>query len=245
MKKDNLIRLYLNLLQEFKKYKSKGHNLFCSYMSVGNKYKNELLVVGREPSYWWDNFSIEELAVKGPEFIFNNKIRYLANNELDFSHPLNYFTNPGGNTKLRGKYKTSYNPGYDPFWCCVKELVLKLGICKNDTNWASGIALTYLYKIAYCSKSYSSVKLRTTQFEHCKEMFQLELLRLKPKRILFLTGMKYVQDFLDLSDRSNKEDCVYNLGKFDYGFHKAHTVVSGNPRMFKRSELVKSILNEF
>ena len=60
MKKDNLIRLKnsdlildavnINLLKEFKKYKTKGHKLFSSYMSVGNKYKNEILVVGREPS---------------------------------------------------------------------------------------------------------------------------------------------------------------------------------------------------
>jgi hypothetical protein len=61
-------------------------------------------------------------------------------------------------------------------------------------------------------------------------MFQLELLRLKPKRVLFLTGMKYAQDFLDLTYRT---------------VPKAQTVVSGNPRMYKRSELVKSILNEF
>ena len=52
----------INLLNHFKMYKSKGHNLFCSYMSVGNKYKNELLVVGREPSYWWENFSIGHRA---------------------------------------------------------------------------------------------------------------------------------------------------------------------------------------
>ena len=60
MKKDNLIRLKnsdlildsinINLLKHFEMYKSKGHKLFCSYMSVGNKYKNEILVVGREPS---------------------------------------------------------------------------------------------------------------------------------------------------------------------------------------------------
>jgi hypothetical protein len=245
MKKDNLSRLNINLLKEFIFYKSKGHNLFGSYMSIGNKYKNDLLVVGREPSYWWDNFSIEELAVRGPEFIFNHKIRYYADNELNLSHPLNLFADLYGQTKQRGKYKTSYNPGYDPFWCCVKDIVSELGICKNDSKWASSIALTYLYKIAYCSKSYSSEKLRTTQFEHCKEMFQLELLTLKPKRVLFLTGMKYVQDFLDLTDRSDKGECVYNLGKIDYGFHKARTVVSGNPRMYKRSELVKSILNKF
>ena len=255
MKNDDLIRfrktdtvldaININLLKEFRKYKSKGHNLFCSYMSMGNKYKNELLVVGREPSYWWENFSIEELAVKGPEFIFNNKIRYFADNELDFSHPLNVFTDPGGNTKQRGKYKTSYNPGNDPFWGCVKEIVSKLGICENDTNWASGIALTYLYKIAYCSKTYLSEKLRTTQLEYCKAMFQIELLLLKPKRVLFLTGMKYARDFLDLNDCSDNGDCVYNLGEFGYEYHNAHTVVSGNPRMYKHSELVKSILNEF
>ena len=254
MKKDNLIRMKnsdllldainINLLKEFKKYKSKGHKLFCSYMSVGNKYKNEILVVGREPSYWWENFSIEELATKGPEFIFENKIRFFANG-LHFPHPLNLFTDPWGVTKQRGKYKTSYNPENDPFWCCVKEIVLELGICENDTTWASCIALTYLYKIAYCSKTYSSEKLRTTQIEYCKEMFQLELLSLKPKRVLFLTGMKYVREFLGLTDYSDREDCVYNLGEFDYGSHIAQTVVSGNPRMFKRSELVKSILNEF
>ena len=170
----------INLLKHFKLYKSKGHNLFCSYMSVGNKYKNELLVVGREPSYWREKFSIEELAVKGPEFIFNTKIRYYADNELNFSH-----------SKQRGKYKISYNPGNDPFWCCVKEIVLELGICENDTNWSSGIALTYLYKIAYCSKTYSSEKLRTTQFEYCKEMFQLELLRLI-LLIVQIAGIVYI-----------------------------------------------------
>jgi hypothetical protein len=234
MKKDNLIRLNINLLKHFEMHKSKGHNLFYSYMSVGNKYKNELLVVGREPSYWWENFSIEELAARGPEFIFNHKIRYYADNELNFSH-----------SKQRGKYKTSYNPANDPFCCCVKDIVFELGLCKNNAGWASCIALTYLFKIAYCSKTYSSSKMRTTQFKYCKEIFQLELLRLKPKRVLFLTGMKYVRDFLGLANCPDRGNCVNNLGVFNYGSHKARTVVSGNPRMFKRSELVKSILNEF
>ncbi|MDR3611209.1 MAG: hypothetical protein P4L27_11645 [Ignavibacteriaceae bacterium] len=100
----------VNLLKHFEKYKSKGHNLFCSYMSVGNNYKNELLVVGREPSYWWEKFSIEEIAAMGPEFIFNTKVRFYTNG-LNFPHPLNLFTDPWRVTKQRGKYRTSYNPG--------------------------------------------------------------------------------------------------------------------------------------
>ena len=63
------------LLEKFKKYNSNGHKLFCSYMSVGQKYKNELLVIGREPSYWPAVFSTEELNEMGAEYIFNTKVR--------------------------------------------------------------------------------------------------------------------------------------------------------------------------
>jgi hypothetical protein len=82
-------------------------------MSVGNNYKNELLVVGREPSYWWEKFSIEEIASKGPEFIFNNKIRYYSKG-LHFPHPFNLFTDPWGITRQRGKYKSAYKPSGNP-----------------------------------------------------------------------------------------------------------------------------------
>jgi hypothetical protein len=122
---------------------------------------------------------------------------------------------------------------------------MKLGICKNETNWSSYIALTYLYKIAYSSKTYLLEKPRKMQFEHCREMFELELSILKPKRILFLTGMKYAQDFLGLSDCSGLEDCVCPLEEFDFGFHKAQTVVSVHPKKYHRKELVDLILPGF
>jgi len=95
------------LLEKFKKYNSQGKNLFCSYMSVGQKYKNELLVIGREPSHWPAVFSIEELNEMGAEYIFNTKVRY---------HAIN----------------TSYNSMLDPFWGCTKEILIKFGICKNE-----------------------------------------------------------------------------------------------------------------
>lgn len=131
---------------------------------------------------------------------------------------------------------------HDPFWGCIKDIVMKLGICKNESNWSSYIALTYLYKIAFSNKTYLLEKPRLIQYELCKEMFQLEMSILRPKRVLFLTGMKYAQDFLDLSDCSGLEDCVCNLGEFDYGFHKAQTVVSVNPKKYHREDLVNLIL---
>jgi hypothetical protein len=83
------------------------------------------------------------------------------------------------------------------------------------------------------------------QFEHCREMLQLELSILKPKRIPFLTGMKHAQDFLYLSDCSGLEDCVCPLGDFDYEFDKVKTVVSVHPKKYSRKELVDLILAGF
>jgi hypothetical protein len=68
---------------------------------------------------------------------------------------------------------------------------------------------------------------------------------LKPKRVLFLTGMKYAQDFLELSDCSGLKDCVCPLGVFDYGSHKAKTVVSVHPKKYHRKKLVDLILKGF
>ena len=236
--------LNIQLLEKFKMYNSNGHNLFCSYMFAGKKYSKELLVIGREQYYWWEDFSIEELRVRGPEYIYKNKV-HLKNNVFESSRPRNFVPELSGNIKRRSKCKTLFNPLNDSFSGCTKEIVRELGISKNETNWSSHIALSYLYKIAYSSSIYLPEKPRIMQFEHCKEIFQIELSILRPKRILFLSGMKYAQDFLELSDCSGLEDCVCPLGEFDYGFHKAQTVVSVHPKKYKREKLVKKIIKGF
>jgi uracil-DNA glycosylase len=75
------------------------------------------------------------------------------------------------------------------------------------------------------------------QLEHCKEMLNLELSILRPKRILFLTGTKHAQDFLNLSGYSGLENCVCPLGDYDYEFDKINTVVSVHPKKYHRKEL--------
>jgi len=40
-------------------------------MSAGQKCRNELLVVAREPLYWREEFSPEEISSRGPGYIFN------------------------------------------------------------------------------------------------------------------------------------------------------------------------------
>ncbi len=95
--------LYIQLLNKFKMYNSKGNKLFCSYMSVGQKYQNELLIIGREPNYWPACFSPVELTNGGEVDVFRTKVLYHNLLGKDSLYPFLY---------------TSYN---DPFWCCKKK----------------------------------------------------------------------------------------------------------------------------
>jgi hypothetical protein len=195
-------------------------------MSAGHKYKNELLVIGREPFYWSEEFSPEEIYGRGPEYVFDSKVL------------------KPGLSGLSSKRSSNTNSLHDPFWQCVKEVVIKLGICHNNENWTSHIALTYLFKLAYSNKDYLSLKPRNLQLEYCREMLHLELSILKPKRVLFLTGIKFVKEFLKLPGLAGLEDAC-SLGEYDYGLHKAKTVIAVNPIWYSRKKLANQILNKF
>src|ERR1017187_9549766 len=82
----------IELLNKFKKFNPNGHKLICSCMSVGTEYDNELLIVGKNPSCWWEAFSVKELHDNGAEYIYKNKARY-PEKKIDDPYPPNYFTN--------------------------------------------------------------------------------------------------------------------------------------------------------
>jgi hypothetical protein len=227
--KQILNRIYIDLLKQFQRYNSNSNKLICSYLSAGKKYKNELLVIGREPSWWREEFSPEEISTRGPEYIYENKVLRPGVSGLASSC----------------RYNISYISLHDPFWMCIKDVAANLGICQNKNNWSSYIALTYLYKLAYSNKEYLSAKPGNIQFEYCREMLHLELSILKPKRVLFLTGIKLTQQFLKLPRLSLLQDNVCSLGEYDFGLHKAQTVITINPRNCPRKELVKQILKSF
>ena len=240
-----LFRKYTSLLNKFKRYNSKGNNISCSYMSVGHTYENELLVIGREPSYWRGEFSQAELIESELEYLFKVKVQHPAIYGLNSLCPLSYVIDLWGDTEKRSGYNTLYNSNHDPFWCCIKDVVMNLGICKDQTNWSSCIALTYLYKISLSNKRYLLNKPKSLQIDLCREIFQIELSLLKPRRVLFLAGVKDVQHFLGLSNCLDFQEPVCSLGEYDYGNHQAQTVISIDRRNYPRNKLVNLILNNF
>jgi hypothetical protein len=66
--------LYIQLLKKFSNNNSDRSKLFCSYMSIGQKYENELLVIGKEPSYLPSDFTAKELNERGAVEVFRTKV---------------------------------------------------------------------------------------------------------------------------------------------------------------------------
>lgn len=240
-----LDNIYIKLLRKFKNYNANGNKLICSYMAAGQNYQNELLVIGREPLFWRENFFVSELNTVGEEIIFKTKVSDPAISGIDSLCPLSYIIDLWGNTDRRSYYSTLYNTCHDPFWGCVKDLVIKLGICYDETLWSSFIALTYLYKLAYSKNRFLLEKPRLMQLDYCRKILNLEIEILRPKRVLFLSGLSYVKEFLNLPDALAMKEPIHNLGNFNFGTHIAKTIITVNPKKFHKNDLVELLLKEF
>jgi hypothetical protein len=236
---------YIELLRRFRTYNANEQDLICSHPVAGFRFNYDLLVIGREAPWWPERFTIHELAEKGEEYIYHSKSRIPGAYAVRKACPMAFVNDLWGGTDVRHLYNTLYQTNYDAFWRCVKEVTLGLKICPVKQEWYSYLSLTYLYKITYGNDRIIYEKPRGMQLDLCKELLKLEIYMGQPKRILFLTGMKWAKDFLELPEGIEMEDSVVSLGEYDYGVHRAETVVSVNPKRYNRGELVKTILLGF
>lgn len=236
---------YIELLNKFSNYKANEQQLIASYPLAGYKYESEFLVIGREVRWWPERFSIHELNVKGAEYIYHTKARIPGAYAIRKVCPMNFVADLWGETEERDLYNTSYRTNSDPFWLCVKDIAKGLNIGAEGADWASYLSFTTLYKIVYGAGQCIYDKPKQMQTDLCRELLKLEIYMGQPKRILFLTGMKYVKEFLELPEGMEAEENIVSLSKYDYGVHKADTVIAVNPRRYKKEELVSTVLKGF
>jgi hypothetical protein len=239
------IKKYLELLNKIGRFNAQEHSLIGTYPLAGFKYDNDLLIIGREAPWWPQSFKVNELNVKGEENLLKEKVMLPGAYAVRHACPMAFVNDLWGNSKYRYLYNTNYHAGLDSFWACAKDVVKGLGISGDDDEWPSYLSLSYLYKISFADKGCLTEKLRRLQIDICKELFKLELYMGKPRRILFLTGMNTAKDFLGLPDDIGLDDCIVNLGVFDYGIHRAETVVSANPKKYFKDGLVDTVLRAF
>jgi hypothetical protein len=237
---------YLELLNKISRFNARRHPLFGTYPIAGFKYDSDLLIIGRQAPWWPECFSVHELNVKGEENIFYQKVMLPGAYAIRRACPMAFVTDLWGDSKYRPMYKAyKYHTRSDSFWVCAKEIVKGLGISDDENEWPSYLSLSYLYKISFADKPCLNEKLRLLQLDICKDLFKFELYMGKPRRILFLTGMNYAKDFLGLPEDIGLDDCIVNLGVFDYGVHRAETVVSANPKKYFKDGIVDTVLRGF
>jgi hypothetical protein len=89
-----------------------------------------------------------------------------------------------------------YSTAKSAFWRVIKKIVVDgLRIGDNDT-WPSHIVWTNLYKIAPAKGGNPKGHLREMQIEDGRLLLETEVKHFGPRRILFITGFKWVEPFI-------------------------------------------------
>ena len=244
------------LKEEFKKMlRSIGQDfpeeiLTALFPIRGAKYKGELMVVGRAINGWgYDNDEISWKTKKG------KPTDKTIENIIDYSFeekgvcPMKWITDHWGwdtEENLKTPDKDQYNMKKKAFWRVIKEILSELKITKSEEekkNWSSCLVWSNLYKVASPEGGNPSTRLGDAQREGCRSVLKEEISFFKPKRILFLTGHDWFEDFKDNSfeGKERTESLVEWVG--NYG--KTEVVVAKHPQGKDETEYVKQVIKYF
>lgn len=172
-------------------WKTEPPPLTLSPARVGSSYSmhKELMVVGRAPNGW--DLQIAPDALRDSDY--RNDVVERAFNEI--GDPMDW---------LRTSW-TGGGPGYraqrSAFWRVAYALLAKYTDVEPG-NWHSNIAWSNLYKVAPWDGGNPSNRLCAVQLETARLLFNLEIRKFRPKRILIMAGWNWARDF-DLGDKQD------------------------------------------
>jgi uracil-DNA glycosylase len=116
-------------------------------------------------------------------------------------------------------------------------------------SWFSRLHWTNLYKVNPACTRNPRGPLLKAQEELCKDILRSEIMLLQPKRVLFLTGWKWVEPFLNHwhadVEKLTGELGVQARGTFPSEMGCAHFVVAVHPERKARRPITASILKSF
>ena len=176
----------------------------------GLYYTRELMVVGRAPNGYCCQPTAAELTDR---FVRENFATCVA--DLSRGDPMRWVIDLWG-------AGDSYNTRRSAFWRVIRNTLRDLEICDVGSEyvpWSSHLVWSNLYKVSPADGGNPDNALIDIQLPLCKKMLRLELNEFKPKRLLFLTGNDWSNDFL--SDRWFKRsrqigNCAYDFVE-DFG----------------------------
>ena len=153
----------------------------------GAAYSGELMWVGRAVNRWTQKgWSPAEL--RNPERVAEF-IEIAASSSVEEPCPLCWVTEP------RGINDGGYNPAKSAFWRTAKATLLRPD--ETDALWSSRLVWSNLYKLAPWKGGNPGSRLAAIQFPFCRDLLMQEIDLFRPRRIVFATGLNWVDRFLD------------------------------------------------
>ena len=198
----------------------------------------KLMLVGRATNGWGDKESDSEyLPRKAGEF--SKRAQELFEDTTRWGWIPENFKIPyqeGGIDKI-------YNINRSPFWNYTKDIYKELSKESSQflsKRWFESIAWSNLYKISPTTGN-PNIKSLRRQEVICSRILNHEIETIKPKHILFETGLNWVFENI------RKERSIYNNDHVEWAgtYMGAKCVVSCRPECKKKERFVNDVVEAF
>lgn len=224
---------YVDLLDNLvnSKLTNRKKELCCFSAQEGKDYDNNLMFVGRAVNDWGNVFDLDSIDVS--KFV-NDMFKTISD---DDSCPLKWVESSWGGSN-------DYNTKKSAFWRVIRNISLELSEPSLNDSWASKLIWSNLYKIAPSGGGNPSDSLCDAQFLACNQILKAEILRLKPKHIVFLTGLNWFDGFLaDLINISedNKSNLVEATGILRVNEMRIKVVIAKHPQCKPEAKFVNDV----
>lgn len=145
--------------------------------------------------------------------------------------------------------RSGYNTARSAFWRVIRGITHGLGIAASRApNWPGSLAWANLYRIAPGVTGNPSAKLRRLQRDLCSARLARDLAELRPRRLLFLTGIDWAAPFIARCDSQieTRNGLVQGYGALHLadGWRVA-TVIAKHPQGKPESALTAEVLDSF
>lgn len=211
---------------------------------AGNRYSQELMVVGRAVNGWLDEgyepSTLSDAAVLNA--FADDVFASVTDSE---SCPMDWIRQQWGVTT------EDYNPKRSAFWRTCRDVIEGIGITHpSDESWASHLVWSNLYKLAPFDnvKGNPKAALKRIQRPGCIELFRQELELYKPKRLLLLTGLDWAEPFLEVLATTVTPTpfrFVKAVAYVEHGAGFTKVVVAVHPQGKPEADLVADVIKAF
>jgi len=165
---------------------------------------------------------------------------------------MNWIQRSRKNWALKKVTNKGYNFRRSSYWNGTRDVIMRLEGHSEATNsnWASMLAWSNIYKISPAETGNPDDKLRTTQIPICKAILQKEIELLHPKNILFITGDwgKNILHSAGIWPDYKSKNIVLFAKKVTFHWKErltANVVVAIRPERQKREKWVNDIISSF